>query len=103
MTSMPLVIASAPLPEPNLFFQPRPCCSMGAASGSGPTFESGAAPWVLPKVCPPANQRDRFFVVHCHASERLADIARCSDGIRLAIGPFRIHVNQTHLNRAERI
>ena len=52
---------------------------------------------------PAGNQRDRFFVVHRHAAERLADIPRCSDWIRLSIGPFRIHVNQAHLNRAERI
>ena len=37
VTSRPLVIASRPLPLPKLFFQPRPCCSMGAASGSGAT------------------------------------------------------------------
>ena len=41
-------------PEPALFFQPRPCCSVGAPAGSGPTFSSLTAPWVLPKVCPPA-------------------------------------------------
>src|SRR5882672_1709939 len=35
--SSPLVIASPPLPLPKLFFQPRPCSSSGAASGSGPT------------------------------------------------------------------
>ena len=55
MTSRPLVMASRPLPLPKLFFQPRPCSSIGAPSGSGPTYCSGsAAPWVLPKVCPPA-------------------------------------------------
>src|SRR5580704_13295739 len=26
-----------------------------------------------------SNQRDRFFVVHCHAAERLPDIPCCSD------------------------
>ncbi len=50
MTSGPPVIASAPLPVPNLLFQPRPCCSIGAASGSGPTSDGSPAPWVLPKV-----------------------------------------------------
>ena len=49
------MIASRPLPVPKLFFQPRPCSSSGAPSGSGPTYWSGsAAPWVLPNVCPPA-------------------------------------------------
>src|SRR5205823_10105129 len=32
--SRPLVIVSSPVPVPKLFFQPRPCCSIGAASGS---------------------------------------------------------------------
>src|ERR1035438_2012202 len=49
------------------------------------------------------NERDRFFVVHRHAGERFADIPCRSDGIGLSIGPFRIHVDQTHLHRAERI
>ena len=54
MTSRPLVIASLPTPLPKVLFQPSPCCSSGAASGSGPTLSSGPAPWVLPKVWPPA-------------------------------------------------
>src|SRR5262252_11230830 len=49
MTSGPPVIASAPLPVPYLLFQPRPCSSIGAASGSGPTSVGSPAPWVLPK------------------------------------------------------
>ena len=54
VTSRPLVIASPPLPVPKLFFQPRPCASRPAASGSGPTLVAGAAPCVLPKLWPPA-------------------------------------------------
>ena len=45
---------SPALPEPNEPFQPRPCSSSGAASGSGPTRAASPAPWVLPKVWPPA-------------------------------------------------
>src|SRR5512132_4562338 len=41
--SRPLVIVWAPLPLPYLFFQPRPCSSRGAASGSGPTGLSARA------------------------------------------------------------
>src|SRR5438067_11842245 len=52
--SMPLVIVSAPLPLPKLFFQPMPCASRGAPSGSGPTYSALTAPWVLPNVWPPA-------------------------------------------------
>src|SRR5215475_3878129 len=36
VTSMPLVIASPALPLPKLLFQPRPCCSRLAPSGSAP-------------------------------------------------------------------
>src|SRR5215470_3662390 len=53
-TSGPPVIASGPLPVPNLLVQPRPCSSIGAASGAGPTSDGSPAPWVLPKVWPPA-------------------------------------------------
>ena len=35
--SRPLVIVSTPLPVPKLFFQPKPWCSTGQPSGSGPT------------------------------------------------------------------
>src|SRR5579859_2628981 len=49
------------------------------------------------------DERDRFFVVHRHAGERLADIPRRSDGIGLSIGPFRIHIDQTHLYGRQRI
>ena len=47
------------------------------------------------------NQRDRFFIIHRHAGEGLADIAGRRDGIRISIGPLRIYVNETHLNRAQ--
>src|ERR1700727_457040 len=50
VTSRPLVMVSPPLPVPEVLFQPRPCCSSGAASGSGPTLSAGPAPWVLPTV-----------------------------------------------------
>ncbi len=48
-------MASLPTPEPYFESQPIPVVSIGAASGSGPTYASGsAAPCVLPKVWPPA-------------------------------------------------
>src|SRR5262245_632364 len=55
VTSSPDVIASAPTPEEYVDFQPRPCSTRSAPSGSGPTNSSGsAAPCVLPNVWPPA-------------------------------------------------
>src|SRR5438309_6750305 len=50
--SSPLVSVSGPLPVPKVFFQPKPCCSTGQASGSGPTYSSPTAPWHLPNVWP---------------------------------------------------
>src|SRR5262249_24105288 len=55
------------------------------------------------KRVPAGNERHGLLVVHRHAAESLADIPRRGDWIRLLIGPFRIHVNQAHLNSAERI
>src|SRR6186997_3043909 len=54
VTSGPPVMASAPAPAPNLLFQPRPCSAISPISGAGPTCDGSPAPWVLPKVWPPA-------------------------------------------------
>jgi hypothetical protein len=54
VTSRPLVIVSSPMPVPKRLDQPRPCSSMLAASGAAPTSFASPAPWVLPKVWPPA-------------------------------------------------
>src|ERR1700722_20302453 len=48
------------------------------------------------------NQRDRFFVVHGHALEGFANVPARRDGIGLSIGPFWLHVDQTHLHCTER-
>ncbi len=48
------------------------------------------------------DQCDGFLVVHRHAEERLADILRRRDRIRLAVRSLRIDVDQAHLHRAER-
>src|SRR6202035_3094587 len=50
VTSGPPVMASAPMPVPCLLFQPRPCSSRRAPSGSGPTNDASPAPWVFPNV-----------------------------------------------------
>ena len=52
---------------------------------------------------PAGYERNGLLVIHRHAGERLSDIPRRSDWIRLSIGPLRIHVNQAHLNSGERI
>src|SRR5437868_11844714 len=50
VTSGPPVMASAPIPVPNLLFHPRPWSSKAPLSGSGPTSDGSPAPCVLPKV-----------------------------------------------------
>jgi hypothetical protein len=50
VTSGPPEIVSPPLPVPNLLVQPRPCSSMLASSGSGPTRVGAPAPWVAVRV-----------------------------------------------------
>ncbi len=52
---------------------------------------------------PTRNQRNGFIVVHRHSAKRLANIARRSDRVRAAVRSFRVHVNQTHLDRAQRM
>src|SRR5215469_13311082 len=54
VTSGPPVMASPPTPVLYLLFQPRPWSSMAAPSGSGPISDGSPAPWVLPKLWPPA-------------------------------------------------
>src|ERR1043165_2869923 len=54
VTSGPPVMASAPMPVLYLLFQPRPWSSIAPPSGSGPISDGSPAPWVLPKLWPPA-------------------------------------------------
>src|SRR5439155_12928236 len=49
------------------------------------------------------NQRDGLFVVHRHASKRLADIPGRQHRIRIAVRALRVDVDQPHLNGGERI
>ncbi len=85
--SRPLVIASAPLPLPQELRQPRPCCSSGAASGSGPTYSGSTAPWHLPKVWPPmmsATVSSSFIAIRRNVS-RMSRAAAIGSG--LPLGP----------------
>ena len=49
------------------------------------------------------NERNRLFVIHRHAGEGLADVARRGQRIRFSVGAFRVHVNQAHLHRGQGI
>src|SRR3954468_23618290 len=47
------------------------------------------------------DQRHRLGIVHRHAGERLADVARRREWIGLAVRPLGVHVDQSHLHCAE--
>src|SRR5271165_6330566 len=49
------------------------------------------------------NERNGLLVIHRHAGESLSDIPRRGNGIGVSIGPFRVYVNQAHLDRREGI
>ena len=49
------------------------------------------------------NQRHGLFVVHGHAPEGLADVLRGGDRVGLAVGTFRVHVDEAHLHGGERL
>src|SRR5207302_6825526 len=44
----------------------------------------------------------RLLVVHRHAAERFANVPRCKERVRVAVGSLRIHVDQAHMIGAER-
>src|SRR6185503_3688078 len=47
------------------------------------------------------DERRRLLIVHGHTGEGLADVPGGSQGVRPAVGPLRVHVDQAHLNGAE--
>ncbi len=49
------------------------------------------------------DQRDRLLVVHRHTEERFTDVPGGRDRVRLAVRPFGVDVDETHLHRRERI
>ena len=57
----------------------------------------------LAEGVPACDQRDGLLVVHRHAREGLADVARRGDRIGIAVRAFGVHVDQAHLHGAQRI
>ena len=88
--SSPLVSVSGPLPLPKVFFQPRPCCSTGQASGSGPMQSGLTAPWHLPNVWPPtmsASVSSSFIAIRRKVS-RMSLAAASGSGLPLGPSGF---------------
>ena len=57
----------------------------------------------LPKRVPPGDQCHRLLIVHRHPRKRLANVPRRRQRIRPPVRTFRIHINQSHLHRRQRI
>ena len=47
--------------------------------------------------------RRRFFIFHCYVGKGFADIMAGCDRIGIAIRTFRVHIDQAHLHRRQRI
>ena len=57
----------------------------------------------LAEGVPAGDERDGLFVVHGHACEGLSNVTAGGDRIRVAVRPFRVHVDQAHLHGGEGI
>ena len=55
----------------------------------------------LAECVPASDQSNRFFVVHRHATEGLANVAARSNRVRVGVRALRVHINETHLDGAE--
>ena len=103
VTSGPPVIVSFPMPVPKLLLQPKPCSSMGAAAGSGPTSARIAGAVGLAEAVSAGDERNRLLVVHRHALEGLANVDGGGNRIRLEVRPIRIDVDEAHMHGSQRI
>src|SRR5213075_2124702 len=48
------------------------------------------------------DERNRLLVVHRHTAEGLSNVPGGCQRIRVAVGPLRVHVDEAHLDGAER-
>ena len=90
-----------------------PCRCRRSSSSPAPAVRSGRPPARADQIgvagavglaegVATDDQRGGLLVVHRHPAERLADVVRRGDRIRLAFGAFRIDVDQAHGGRAVR-
>ena len=55
------------------------------------------------KRVPARDQRDGFVIIHRDACESFADVAGAGHRIGHAVGAFRVHIDQPHLHRGQRV
>ena len=53
------------------------------------------------KSVPTGNKCYGFFIIHSHAAKSFTNITGRSQRVWVAVGPFRIYINQSHLNRSQ--
>ena len=74
----------------------------GAPLGLGADELGVACTVALAERVAAGDERDRLLVVHRHPGEGLPDVAGGSERVRVAVGPLRVHVDQSHLHGTER-
>ena len=52
---------------------------------------------------PAGDQRDNLFIVHRHAAERLPNVGGSRKRVVVAVGTFRIDIDQPHLYGSQRL
>ncbi len=57
----------------------------------------------LAEAVPARDERHGLLVIHCHALEGLTNVDSRGGRIGLAVRPFGIHIDESHLHRGERI
>ena len=100
---MPLVIVSPALPLPKAALPAEALLLDAGALGFRTDQRRIASAMTFAESVSSGDERDGLLVVHRHAREGLSNVAACSDRTRFAVRPFRIDVDQTHLNGGERI
>jgi hypothetical protein len=75
----------SPMPVPCLLASRGPAPRCRRPSGSAPTFDAIAGAVGLAEGVAAGDQRDGLLVVHRHAGEGLADVARRCERVGLAV------------------
>ncbi len=75
----------------------------GCALGLGADERRVARTVGLAEGVPAGDESDGLLVVHRHPGEGLTNVASRGEWVGVAVRPFRVHVDEPHLHRAERV
>ena len=65
----------------------------GSALGFGTDVLRAGCTMGLAERVAADDKRNCLFVIHRHAAERLSNVPRCSERVRVAVRPLRVHVD----------